>query len=371
MPADTDEDPQSRVRAIDSSAIVDARMIIECADLAATLDYFTEMLGFRVDRIFPADDPRVADVSAHGLGITLRRSAAGRRGAMRLVLDGSAGSVSAGIVTAPDGTIIEIVERAAELAVAPLAPSLVVSRLDAGTGFGVGRAGMGYRDLVPDRQGGRFVASHIWIENGGEVPDYVHHHDLRFQMIFCYRGWVRVAYEDQGDPLVMEPGDCVLQPPGIRHRVLESSPGLEVIEIACPAEHDTFADHDLTLPTGAGDPRRRFGGQRFVHHVASAAPWGPWRFPGFECRDTGIDAATDGLAGVRVLRSTGPSAFASWAHHGEFELYFVLTGEVVVTVTGRVEELAAGGCIVVPPATTHRIEVSSPETEILEVSLPA
>lgn len=81
------------------------------------------------------------------------------------------------------------------------------------------------------------------------MPDYVHFHKVRFQMIYCYKGWVRVVYEDQGPPLVMRAGDCVLQPPRIRHRVLESSPGLEVIEIGCPAEHETFADHDLQLPT--------------------------------------------------------------------------------------------------------------------------
>ena len=46
----------------------------------------------------------------------------------------------------------------------------------------------------------------------------------------------------------MEAGELVLQPPLIRHRVLESSPGLEVVEISAPALHETFADHDLKLP---------------------------------------------------------------------------------------------------------------------------
>ncbi len=65
---------------------------------------------------------------------------------------------------------------------------------------------------------------------------------VRFQMIFCAKGWVRVVYEDQGkfkpiqsdlnqifnlwlilkgDSFIMNAGDCVLQPPRIRHRVLE------------------------------------------------------------------------------------------------------------------------------------------------------
>ena len=126
---------------------------------------------------------------------------------------------------------------------------------------GVGRAGMRYRDLIPDRWGGSFVASHITIPEGGPVPDYVHFHKVRFQMIFVKSGWVRLVYEDQGEPFVMVAGDCVLQPPEIRHRVLESSPGLEVIEIGCPALHETIADWSLALPNGTGDAARAWEGQ--------------------------------------------------------------------------------------------------------------
>ena len=116
---------------------------------------------------------------------------------------------------------------------------------------------MVYRDLLPEREGGRFIASHITIADGGPVPDYVHHHDIRFQVIHCVRGWVRVVYEDQGEPFTMHAGDTVLQPPHIRHRVLESSPGLEVFEVTAPAEHPTFVEHDITLPTGAVGARPR------------------------------------------------------------------------------------------------------------------
>jgi quercetin dioxygenase-like cupin family protein len=106
-----------------------------------------------------------------------------------------------------------------------------------------GRAGMEYRDLIPDRLGGRVVASHIRITRGGEVPDYVHYHKIQFQMIYCKSGWVRVVYEDQGPAFVLEAGDCVLQPPEIRHRVLESSASAEVIEVSSPAEHETWVEH--------------------------------------------------------------------------------------------------------------------------------
>lgn len=178
----------------------------------------------------------------------------------------------------------------------------MLTRAATDTQWGVGRAGMRYRDLLPERHGGAFIASHFRILDGGPVPDYVHFHKFRFQTIFCRKGWVRVVYEGQGDPFVMYAGDCVLQPPENRHRVLESSAGAEVVELGTPAEHITMADHNLALPTPELYPQRDFSSQRFVRHVAAEATWSPWRMDGFEMRDTGIAAATAGLAGVRVLR---------------------------------------------------------------------
>ena len=179
---------------------------------------------------------------------------------------------------------------------------------------------MRYRDLIPSRLGGRFIASHILIDQGGPVEDYVHFHNVRFQMIYCHRGWVRVAYEDQGEPMLMREGDCFLQPSTIRHRVLEASDRMQVIEIGCPAEHETWADPDTTLPTGTVDAHRGFGadGHRFVFHQAASAAWTPSRVSGWESRDTGIGTATDGVAGVRALRPFGEPPRATISHSGEF-----------------------------------------------------
>ena len=104
----------------------------------------------------------------------------------------------------------------------------------------------------------------------GPVADWAHFHELALQIIYVRSGWVRVVYEEQGPPFVMEAGDLVLQPPGIRHRVLESSAGLEVIEISCPAMHETLTDHEMQLPNRT-KPSRRFGRQRFLRHVAANA----------------------------------------------------------------------------------------------------
>ena len=64
--------------------------------------------------------------------------------------------------------------------VPPTAQRLVLSRGAGDDAWGVGRAGMRYRDLVPDRLDGAFIASHIRILEGGPVADYVHHHKIRF-----------------------------------------------------------------------------------------------------------------------------------------------------------------------------------------------
>lgn len=194
---------------------------------------------------------------------------------------------------------------------------LAVSRL-AEARWEVGRAEMLYRDLVPGRDGGRLIASHIKIPQGGPVPDWVHFHTVGFQIIYCWRGWVRVVYEDQGPPLVLEAGDAVLQPPRIRHQVLECSPGLEVIEVASPAEHATAADPDLALPTAAHRPERAFDGQRFVCHRAAGAP--RRRAGALEVRDLGIAEATGGLVAARVARALAPAEIAGPA------VGFVLAG---------------------------------------------
>ena len=228
-----------------------------------------------------------------------------------------------------------------------------------------------YRDLIPEREGGRFIASHIRIPEGGPVPDNVHFHKIRFQMIYNYKGWVRLVYEDQGEPFVMGPGDCVLQPPEIRHRVLECSDGLEVVEIGCPADHMTLLDHDLPLPTGRHLPERDFGGQRFVLHRAEGAGLAPADLAGFEARDLGIAAATGGLAEVAVLRQTADDIDAAVQHDGEFLFHFVLTGHLTLTPDGqKAEDLSAGDSFTLPGNLRCRIGAASGPVELLRVRLP-
>lgn len=362
---------------INPATIRAVEVVLPCIDLDPTVDFFLERLGFRLDVIMPADDPAVALLSGHGMRIRLERGGTGDPGELRLACD-QPQAWGTDRLTAPNGTRIHLVEANPPLVIPDSPPLFELTRDDGDVG-GVGRAGMRYRDLLPKRQGGRFIASHILIPDAGPVPDYVHHHRVRFQMIYCASGWVRVVYEDQGPAFVLQQGDCVLQPPGIRHRVLESSAGMEVIEIGCPAEHATTAEHVITLPTPDLRPDRIFEGQRFVRHTAADAVWGPWRSAAYECRDTGIGSATEGLAGVRVIRvaaapavTGSPEATRDLVYDGELLLWYVLAGSATLHTQGRpAEPLGKGAAVAIPAGTSHRLAQTSADLEILEITLPA
>jgi hypothetical protein len=174
----------------------------------------------------------------------------------------------------------------------------------------------------------------------------------------------------------------VLQPPEIRHRVLRSSPGLEVIEIGCPAVHDTVVEHDITLPTSTVDVHRRFGGQQFVHHIARDAAVRTSILDGFSERDTGIEAATGGLAGARVLSARGAGGDAQMLEHdGEFAMAVVLAGTATLVVdAGRNGSADAGSpagpvrerdAVAVPAGVRWGWSNWSSDFEILDVTLPA
>ena len=351
--------------------------IIECVDLDAELTFFRDDLGCRVHLVSPADDPRRVVLHApDGGAVELVRADADRPVTLALEV----GHAEPQDVTTPGGSVVRTRPASsasgepvgAAMDVPSNVASLTVVEATEGS-FGAGRAGMEYRDLLPDRWGGRFIASHIKIADGGDVADWVHFHRIRFQMIYVAAGWVDVVYEDQGEPFRMMAGDCVLQPPEIRHRVLRSSPGLEVIEIGCPAEHDTIADHALDLPTTRVDADRVFSGQRFVRHAAADATSKPWVAPELSARDTGIGAATDRLAGAVVVsaESAADSPGQVLTHHGELVLVVGLSGDATLDVDGRAIELAPRASLALPAGTRWSWAARSDDHSALVVTLPA
>ncbi|MCB9871407.1 MAG: cupin domain-containing protein [Planctomycetes bacterium] len=342
-----------------------AAVVLPCADLDAMLAFLRERLGFQLDEIGPADAPKYAELSGHGLRIRLERGADVHPGIVRVRCDGLRESAT---LSAPNGTRIELVGT--DLPPLPPPPlDTPVATRSRDTEWHQGRAGMQYRDLIPRRWNGRIVASHIRIPRGGPVADYVHYHEVRFQLIYCHRGTVQVVYEDQGPPFTLAAGDVVLQPPEIRHRVLACSDGLEVIELACPAAHATRVDHELELPTAGMRAERAFAGQRFVHHVGAAARWSSSPGPGIEVCGTTLHDASGGGVGVRVVRSTGAPQVTFDATAAEMRFVYLLRGHARSRGIGEDDDpLLAGDCLAVPGARRWSLDSCSADLELLEVS---
>lgn len=286
-----------------------------CSDFNAALDLLCET-GLRLDVIHPADAPHTA------------------------VLSSPAGNVR---LTSKPG------EAHISNDLPAFRPEFLLTRSTGAASEG--RAGMWYRDLIPGRLGGRYAASHIVIQEGGLVGDWTHFHWVVLQLIYVRRGWVKVVYEDQGEAFVMEAGDFVLQPPTIRHRVLESSAGLEVIEITCPAIHETHTDHQMELPNGT-DPSRRFGSQRFLRHIAKGA--GLKFVTGGETQATPALAASGGLVDVHTINTCDGASLSFSPHDGELVFGFVLEGSASLEFQNTFE-LHPGDAFVIPPGEEWRL----------------
>ena len=300
---------------------------IEAEDLTAAIEELRRE-GFRLDLIYPADDPGTAVMSRDGNAVRLVR---------------------------PDAR--ELPSRLPEFQA-----QFVLTR--AGEAAAQGRAGMLYRDLIPGRLGERYIASHITIPVGGPIDDWVHYHKVELQLIYVRSGWVRVVYEDGGEPFVMNPGDLVIQPPEIRHRVLESSGGLEVVEISAPAVHATFADHELKLPNDR-NAGRIFGGQRFLRHIAADTPWTPSNCG--EAQETEVKLATSGLADARTIRPRNREAIAFGGHGGELIFGFVLEGSAVLDFRGM-HDVGPADSFVIPPGQPWRLRGPSSDLRLLHVT---
>ena len=96
-----------------------------------------------------------------------------------------------------------------------------------------------YRDLgIRGATAGSYGAHVVRAVPGQHAEPLWHTHALDYQQVFVLKGWVRFEYADIGEVL-LHPGDSVYQPPGIRHRELEHSDDMELLEITSPAEFET------------------------------------------------------------------------------------------------------------------------------------
>ncbi len=336
-------------------------VVIKTACLDESIEFYTMKTGVRLDMVFPADSPRVAVLSGNGIRIRLVLSN-DEKPDLGIRIEG----IGQENIVSPDGIKIEFTATE-ELPPGPKTKAeFVVHR--ASNDWITGRAGMKYRDLIPARLGGFLIGSQIHVAEAGAVPDYVHFHKITFQLIYCVNGWARLVYEDQGEPFRFEAGDCVLQPPGIRHRVLETSGNFDVIELSSPAEHETHIDHELTLPNQSLNTDRLFGEQRFVRSRLSEAEWVQDTRGDLNIRITKLAEASEGLIDVRVLRGTLENGGFLETPDSGFIFKHLINGNLFVSKDECASvEVKQGDTIIQPPGHVYQFTGVTPDLEILEV----
>jgi hypothetical protein len=103
------------------------------------------------------------------------------------------------------------------------------------------RAYAKYRDLGIAAATGGLARAHVIKMIPPCDPAVVskrHYHDVEFQMIYVLKGWIKGEYEGAG-VVTMREGSCWLQPPKIKHAVLDYSADCELLEIILPADFAT------------------------------------------------------------------------------------------------------------------------------------
>jgi hypothetical protein len=97
-----------------------------------------------------------------------------------------------------------------------------------------------YRDLGIAAASGGLCQAHV-IRLLSPCTDEVrkrHSHEPELQLIYVLKGWIKNEFDGEGVQM-MSAGSCWLQPPGIKHTVLDYSADVELLEIIVPADFKT------------------------------------------------------------------------------------------------------------------------------------
>src|SRR5450631_378467 len=103
------------------------------------------------------------------------------------------------------------------------------------------RAYAHYRDLGIAEASHGLAQAHVIRLIGPCNPAEVsklHFHDVEFQMVYVLKGWVKTYMEGQGETLMKE-GSAWIQPPRIKHLIMDYSDDVELLEVILPAEFKT------------------------------------------------------------------------------------------------------------------------------------
>ncbi len=217
-----------------------------------------------------------------------------------------------------------------------------------------------------DGTNGRMRAQVFSGEKGMARPTGWHYHVCEMQFIYMLEGWIELEFHGRG--LVrFNAGDSALIPGGLVHQEVRTSENFRLLEVSVPAD----------LGTVNCDPpseKTKFPAIKLATATPATSPFVEGRRAFFKYRDLGVTAATGGRMRAQVTTTeVGLSEPTGWHFHNcEMQFVYMLRGWADLELEdGRAVHLEAGDSILIPGDVKHQEVRTTPEFELLEISLPA
>src|SRR5437868_3539272 len=105
-----------------------AEIVLPCANLNRSLEFFTQRLGFRLEMIFPADAPSTAVVSGYGVRLRLESSTEKQHLTLNLIGDFSAETERE--IFSPEGVRIKLIDEKSSVEIPETRQEFVLTTLE-------------------------------------------------------------------------------------------------------------------------------------------------------------------------------------------------------------------------------------------------
>ncbi len=101
--------------------------------------------------------------------------------------------------------------------------------------------GNAYRELaVGAATGGRVGLRHLLSTAPFAAETGWHWHDMDVHAVFVIRGHITFRFKDVAGEQTVRAGECITQPAGVPHNVVDRSEDLELLELTLPQRFGTF-----------------------------------------------------------------------------------------------------------------------------------
>ncbi len=342
-----------------------AEVFLITSNLDKEINFFENNIGFKLLEIYPADNPKFALLEGYHLNILLNENISSKNKYLAHIRIPVEKNYEYEELVSPSGHKIEFIKDIVEKTT-PYKKIFEYTIFN-NNSWKNGRAGMQYRDLIPSRYGGFVVASHIKVNTIGKVKDRVHFHDVEFQALYCLKGKVKLTYENQEEFILFKSGECILQPPNIKHKVIETYEPLEVIELTMPAEHVTSIDYSLELPNKDKTNFAKISKSNFLYYKDNLNR-NEYIFPGFSIQNTGINDSSNKFGDLVILESKDFNEF-KFTHKSKFLFYYIIEGSIELKNSEKILHFNQNDCFVLLPNIIYSFKFMS-KVKIIQFSVP-